>query len=189
MTAVEATAVEVSTKRRDAETLMAEARDTISPRMVLHHPRPTREAEAEGQSLVPLMAEKVSMTLGTVSMSITLTTLAPSAFQRESAKKKTPRGINLKLPGNLKHYDNKERPETWISNYYNAVDFAGGNTNIACRILQLHWRTSVTNPHACRWSIRAPSSHVAASGTAACLFSSRSGTDADPHRHKEHVMI
>lgn len=100
MTTVEATAVGVSTvqeeadtmmataRRRDAETLMAEARGTTSPCMVLRHRCPAREAEAEGQNLVPLMAEKASMTLGTVSMSITLTTPAPSALQRESAKKK-----------------------------------------------------------------------------------------------------
>jgi hypothetical protein len=38
----------------------------------------------------------------------------------------------------LKHYDGKERPNTWIDDYYNAVDFAGGNPNIGCCMLQLY---------------------------------------------------
>lgn len=46
--------------------------------------------------------------------------------------------MNLKLPGNLKHYDGSERPDTWIEDYYNAVTFAGGTPNIACRMLQLY---------------------------------------------------
>ena len=46
--------------------------------------------------------------------------------------------MNLKLPGNLKHYDGTERPDTWIEDYYNAVTFAGGTPNIACRMLQLY---------------------------------------------------
>ncbi|KAK1665853.1 hypothetical protein QYE76_054012 [Lolium multiflorum] len=35
---------------------------------------------------------------------------------------------------NLKHYDGSERPDTWIEDYYNAVTFAGGTPNIACRM-------------------------------------------------------
>ena len=50
----------------------------------------------------------------------------------------TPKGLNLKLPGNLKHYDGSERPDTWIEDYFNAVSFAGGNQKIACRMLQLY---------------------------------------------------
>ncbi|KAK1612113.1 hypothetical protein QYE76_035786 [Lolium multiflorum] len=46
--------------------------------------------------------------------------------------------MNLKLLGNLKHYDGTERPDTWIEDYYNAVTFAGGTPNIACRMLQLY---------------------------------------------------
>ena len=49
-----------------------------------------------------------------------------------------PKGLNLKLPGNLKHYDGSERPDTWIEDYFNAVSFAGGNQKIACRMLQLY---------------------------------------------------
>ncbi|KAK1665409.1 hypothetical protein QYE76_053568 [Lolium multiflorum] len=49
-----------------------------------------------------------------------------------------PRSSNLKLPGNLKHFDGSERPDTWIEDYYNAVTFAGGTTNIACRMLQFY---------------------------------------------------
>ena len=49
-----------------------------------------------------------------------------------------PKGLNLKLPGNLKHYDGSERPDTWIEDYFNAVSFAGGNQRIACRMLQLY---------------------------------------------------
>ncbi|KAK1620261.1 hypothetical protein QYE76_025778 [Lolium multiflorum] len=54
---------------------------------------------------------------------------------REEAK---PRSLNLKLPGNLKHYDGSERLDTWIEDYYNAVTFAGGTPNIACRMVQLY---------------------------------------------------
>ncbi|KAK1643567.1 hypothetical protein QYE76_061372 [Lolium multiflorum] len=49
-----------------------------------------------------------------------------------------PRSLNLKLPGNLKHYDGSERLDTWIEDYYNAVTFTGGNPNIARRMLQLY---------------------------------------------------
>nr|XP_051205462.1 uncharacterized protein LOC127319532 [Lolium perenne] len=49
-----------------------------------------------------------------------------------------PKGLNLKLPRNLKHYDGSERPDTWIEDYFNAVNFAGGNQMIACRMLQLY---------------------------------------------------
>ncbi|KAK1696944.1 hypothetical protein QYE76_013641 [Lolium multiflorum] len=58
----------------------------------------------------------------------------PRRMIREEPK---PR-MNLKLPGNLKHYDGTERPDNWIEDYYNAVTFAGGNPNIACRMLQLY---------------------------------------------------
>ncbi|KAK1607004.1 hypothetical protein QYE76_030677 [Lolium multiflorum] len=45
--------------------------------------------------------------------------------------------MNLKLPGNLKHYDGNERPDTWIEDYYNVVTFAE-ELNIARRMLQLY---------------------------------------------------
>jgi hypothetical protein len=38
----------------------------------------------------------------------------------------------------LKHYDGKERPDTWNDDYYNAVDFVGGNPNIACFMLEFY---------------------------------------------------
>jgi hypothetical protein len=59
-------------------------------------------------------------------------------LERGSERKKTPKGPSLKLPRNLKHYDGKERPDTWIDYYYNAMDFSGGNPNIACHMLQLY---------------------------------------------------
>ncbi|KAK1698861.1 hypothetical protein QYE76_015558 [Lolium multiflorum] len=49
-----------------------------------------------------------------------------------------PKGLNLKLPGNLKHYDGSERPDTWIEDYFNAISFAEGTPNVACRMLQLY---------------------------------------------------
>ncbi len=49
-----------------------------------------------------------------------------------------PKSLNLKLPGNLKHYDGSERPDTWIDDYFNAVSFAGGTPNVACHMLQLY---------------------------------------------------
>ncbi|KAK1610135.1 hypothetical protein QYE76_033808 [Lolium multiflorum] len=58
----------------------------------------------------------------------------PRRMIREEPKPRS----SLKLPGNLKHYDGTERPDTWIEDYYNAVTFAGGTPNIACRMLQLY---------------------------------------------------
>ncbi|KAK1691886.1 hypothetical protein QYE76_008583 [Lolium multiflorum] len=62
----------------------------------------------------------------------------PKCFGKRIREEKMPKGLSLKLPSNLKHYDGKERPDTWIDDYYNAVNFAGGNPNIACRMLQLY---------------------------------------------------
>ncbi|KAK1665068.1 hypothetical protein QYE76_053227 [Lolium multiflorum] len=63
--------------------------------------------------------------------------IGPKFFGRMIREEPKPRSLNLKLPGNLKHYDG-ERPDTWIEDYYNAVTFAGGTPNIACRMLQLY---------------------------------------------------
>ncbi|KAK1609025.1 hypothetical protein QYE76_032698 [Lolium multiflorum] len=60
--------------------------------------------------------------------------IGPRRMIREEPK---PR-MNLKPPGNLKNYDGTERTDTWIEDYYNAVTFAGGTPNIACRMLQLY---------------------------------------------------
>ncbi|KAK1667585.1 hypothetical protein QYE76_055744 [Lolium multiflorum] len=64
--------------------------------------------------------------------------IGPRCFGRMIREEPKPRSLNLKLPGNLKHYDGSERPDTWIEDYYNAVTFAGGTPNIACRMLQLY---------------------------------------------------
>ncbi|KAK1628146.1 hypothetical protein QYE76_002461 [Lolium multiflorum] len=63
--------------------------------------------------------------------------IGPKCFGRMIREEPKPRSLNLKLP-NLKHYDGSERPDTWIEDYYNAVTFAGGTPNIACRMLQLY---------------------------------------------------
>ncbi|KAK1620063.1 hypothetical protein QYE76_025580 [Lolium multiflorum] len=63
--------------------------------------------------------------------------IGPKCFGRMIREEPKPRS-SLKLPGNLKHYDGTERPDTWIEDYYNAVTFAGGTPNIACRMLQLY---------------------------------------------------
>ncbi|KAK1666947.1 hypothetical protein QYE76_055106 [Lolium multiflorum] len=63
--------------------------------------------------------------------------IGPKCFGGMIREEPKPR-MNLKLPGNLKHYDGTERPDTWIEDYYNAVTFAGGTPNIACRMLQLY---------------------------------------------------
>ncbi|KAK1681526.1 hypothetical protein QYE76_042374 [Lolium multiflorum] len=62
--------------------------------------------------------------------------IGPKCFGRMIREEPKPRS-SLKLPGNLKHYDGTERPDTWIEDY-NAVTFAGGTPNIACRMLQLY---------------------------------------------------
>ncbi|KAK1646709.1 hypothetical protein QYE76_064514 [Lolium multiflorum] len=64
--------------------------------------------------------------------------IGPKCFGRMIREKPTPKGLNLKLPGNLKHYDGSERPDTWIENYFNPVSFSGGNQIIACRMVQLY---------------------------------------------------
>ncbi|KAK1627687.1 hypothetical protein QYE76_002002 [Lolium multiflorum] len=63
--------------------------------------------------------------------------IGPKCFGRMIREEPKPRS-SLKLPGNLKHYDGTERPDTRIEDYYNAVTFAGGTPNIACRMLQLY---------------------------------------------------
>ncbi|KAK1662865.1 hypothetical protein QYE76_051024 [Lolium multiflorum] len=64
--------------------------------------------------------------------------IGPRCFGQMIREEPKPRSLNLKLPGNLKHYDGSERSDTWIEDYYNAVTFAGGTPNIACRMLQLY---------------------------------------------------
>ncbi|KAK1606156.1 hypothetical protein QYE76_029829 [Lolium multiflorum] len=64
--------------------------------------------------------------------------IGPRCFGQMIREEPKPKSLNLKLPGNLKHYDGSERPDTWIEDYYNAVTFAGGTPNIACRMLQLY---------------------------------------------------
>jgi hypothetical protein len=109
---MEATAAGVSTRKNDAEILKTEARGITCSCMVLRRHRPANEdkAEAEGQELVPPMADNVSMMLGTVCFSYS----GPRCFAKRIQEEKTPRGMNLKLAGNLKNYDGKERPHTWI---------------------------------------------------------------------------
>jgi hypothetical protein len=61
--------------------------------------------------------------------------IGPKSFWKRIREEATPKGLSLKLPRNLKHYDGKERPDTWIDDYFNAVNFAGGTPNMACRML------------------------------------------------------
>ncbi|KAK1609429.1 hypothetical protein QYE76_033102 [Lolium multiflorum] len=61
--------------------------------------------------------------------------IGPKCFGRMIREEPKPR-MNLKLPGNLKHYDGTERPDP-DRDYYNVVTF-GGTPNIACRMLQLY---------------------------------------------------
>ncbi|KAK1682827.1 hypothetical protein QYE76_043675 [Lolium multiflorum] len=64
--------------------------------------------------------------------------IGPKCFGRMIREEPKPRSLSLKLPGNLKHYDSSERPDTWIEDYYNAVTFVGGTPNIPCRMLRLY---------------------------------------------------
>ncbi|KAK1697615.1 hypothetical protein QYE76_014312 [Lolium multiflorum] len=63
--------------------------------------------------------------------------IGPKCFGRMIRQEPKPR-MNLKLPGNLKHYDGSEMTDTWIEDYYNASNLHGGTPNIACRMLQLY---------------------------------------------------
>jgi hypothetical protein len=59
-------------------------------------------------------------------------------LEKGSARKRTPKGLNLKLPGKLKHYDGRERPDTCIDDYFNAINFVGGTPNMSSHMLQLY---------------------------------------------------
>ncbi|KAK1608271.1 hypothetical protein QYE76_031944 [Lolium multiflorum] len=105
-----------------------------------HHPVEAEvEAEAEAGDLVPAQNHPVVPPVmpGIASTSTDPTTLVQGALADDPRGTKAKK-LNLKLPGNLKHYDGSERPDTWIEDYYNAVTFAGGTPNIACRMLQLY---------------------------------------------------
>jgi hypothetical protein len=64
--------------------------------------------------------------------------IGPKCFARRIREAPMPKVLNFKLPGNLKHYDGSERPDTWIDDFFNAVSFAGGTPNMACCKLQLY---------------------------------------------------
>jgi hypothetical protein len=58
-----------------------------------------------------------------------LATFGPKCFGKRIHEEETPKDLNLKPPRNLKHYDGRERPDTWIDDYFNAANFVGGTPN------------------------------------------------------------
>ncbi|KAK1611700.1 hypothetical protein QYE76_035373 [Lolium multiflorum] len=63
--------------------------------------------------------------------------------RRSRSRSKSPGGAPRDARDRLNEYRSdyigpSERPDTWIEDYYNAVTFAGGTPNIACRMLQLY---------------------------------------------------
>ncbi|KAK1697021.1 hypothetical protein QYE76_013718 [Lolium multiflorum] len=95
-----------------AENLKAEERLTGPLADLPHHHPVEAEAEAEAEAGDPVPAQNRP--------AVPLVMLGIASMR------------------NLKHYDGSERPDTWIEDYYNAVTFAGGTPNIACRMLQLY---------------------------------------------------
>ncbi|KAK1617171.1 hypothetical protein QYE76_022688 [Lolium multiflorum] len=59
--------------------------------------------------------------------------LATTQWRRRWRRRRRP-----EVPFPLKNPWQCERPDTWIEDYYNAVTFAGGTPNIACRMLQFY---------------------------------------------------
>jgi hypothetical protein len=62
----------------------------------------------------------------------------PHCFRTRIREAATPRGFSFRLPSSLKVYDVRERPNTWLEDFYDTVTFAGATPNLACRILQLY---------------------------------------------------
>jgi len=62
--------------------------------------------------------------------------VGPRCFGHCIREEETPKGI--KLAGNLKAYNGVEKPNTWLQDFFGAVQFAGGTPGNACRLLPLY---------------------------------------------------
>ncbi|KAK1669255.1 hypothetical protein QYE76_057414 [Lolium multiflorum] len=134
-------ATEPERTRKGEEIQMAEARSRTAHLAGLPHHHPAVAAEVEAEAMVEISLSSKSprhAARRAIALTSTVTDyIGLKCFGRMIREEPKPR-MNLKLPGNLKHYDGTERPDTWIEDYYNVVTFAGGTPNIACRMLQLY---------------------------------------------------
>jgi hypothetical protein len=64
--------------------------------------------------------------------------VGPRCFRTHIREANTPRGFSFRLPCSLKVYDDREKPSTWLEDFYGAVTFASETPNLACRMLQLY---------------------------------------------------
>ncbi|KAK1692348.1 hypothetical protein QYE76_009045 [Lolium multiflorum] len=116
-----ATEAGVSNKK-GAENLKAEAKGPTAPLADLppHHLVEEVEAEAEAgsRSKSPRNGPRDARERLNEYRS---EYIGPKCFGRMIREEPTPKGLNLKLPENLKHYDGSERPDTWIKDYFNAL--------------------------------------------------------------------
>jgi hypothetical protein len=61
--------------------------------------------------------------------------LSPKCFGQQIRDEPIPHGF--KIEKNIHQYNGVDRPLTWLQDYFNAVQFAGGSPNIAVRYLPL----------------------------------------------------
>jgi hypothetical protein len=59
-------------------------------------------------------------------------------LRNPDSRSKHPSGFNFWLPSSLKVYDGREKPNTWLEDFYGAVTFVRATPNLACRMLQLY---------------------------------------------------
>jgi hypothetical protein len=73
--------------------------------------------------------------LNEIAKSQTAFFLGPKCFGQRIRDEPIPHGF--KIEKNIRQYNGVDRPLTWLQDYFNAVQFAGGSPNIAARYLPL----------------------------------------------------
>jgi hypothetical protein len=61
--------------------------------------------------------------------------LGPKCFGQQIRDEPIPHGF--KIEKNIRQYNGVDRPLTWLQDYFNTVQFAGGSPNVAVRYLPL----------------------------------------------------
>jgi hypothetical protein len=61
--------------------------------------------------------------------------LGPKCFGKKIHDEPIPHGFTIKK--NIRQYNGVYRPLTWLQDYFNAVQFAGGSPNVDVRYLPL----------------------------------------------------
>jgi hypothetical protein len=73
--------------------------------------------------------------LNEIAKSQTAFFLGPKCFGQRIRDEPIPHGFKIKK--NIRQYNRVDRPLTWLQDYFNAVQFAGGSPNVAVRYLPL----------------------------------------------------